>query len=102
MTASFTGSSVMSEEELEKGKRVVWQMLERLADDFVIPLAGLTWKQTDKDFDHLRWSIVDLKSGRVVLKVQAGDLEDCPTTPSIRTKVQNLLRQAVESAYPGR
>jgi hypothetical protein len=92
----------MSAEQLAEGKRLAWSMLEQLAREYAVPLQNLAWEQTAGDFDFLRWSIVDVESKTVVVKLEQDDLEDCPADGGRRAKVEAQLRHAIRSSYARR
>jgi len=87
------------EHQVEAGKEIVRATLSNLAIELSDPrVAHLVFTTTNQDFDYDVVSLID-RHGNIIAKIDESDLADCPKDASVRTKLENQLRYAIEASF---
>jgi hypothetical protein len=90
----------MSQQQIETGKKIVKEILGKLAADLKRPeINDLSFFTTDKEFDSNQVSILDETQKTIVMKVGDSDLADCPADRSVRRRLEAQLEAAVKTHY---
>ncbi len=83
----------MSQDERERGKQIVEEMLKELCSEKGVTLGGVTWRE---EFDRMRyWLHVEAGDRKVDWPLSYEKLEDCVEDKGVRREVEAGLRQYV-------